>query len=176
MFNFRLGISKIFSVISCGLVFASTSVFATELAIPQESNVVLTINGDIEITNVGETAQFDREMLEALGTETIVTTTIWTQGEQEFTGVPLKRILNVMGVTEGTLDATAVNDYSVQFSVADELEGAALVAFLLNGKEMGVREKGPLWIVFPFDSDAKFQSETYYSRSIWQLDRITVHR
>ena len=52
----------------------------------------------------------------------------------------------------------------------------ALLAFERNGKPMSVREKGPLWIVYPYDSDAKFQSEVYYSRSIWQLDRLAVAR
>ncbi len=39
---------------------------------------------------------------------------------------------------------------------------------------MSVREKGPLWIVYPYSSSPEFQNEVIYSRSIWQLNRITV--
>ena len=39
---------------------------------------------------------------------------------------------------------------------------------------MSVREKGPLWVIYPFDSDPEYQTEVIYSRSIWQLDRIVV--
>jgi len=39
---------------------------------------------------------------------------------------------------------------------------------------MSVREKGPLWVIYPYDSDAKFRTEVIYSRSIWQLDRLAI--
>ncbi|MEC8574513.1 MAG: oxidoreductase, partial [Pseudomonadota bacterium] len=39
---------------------------------------------------------------------------------------------------------------------------------------MSLRDKGPLWIVYPFDSDPAYQTEAIYSRSIWQLEEITV--
>jgi hypothetical protein len=49
-----------------------------------------------------------------------------------------------------------------------------MIAYLRNGNPMPLRDKGPLWIVYPFDSSSDFQSETIYSRSIWQLNRIAV--
>ncbi|RYH00603.1 oxidoreductase, partial [Salipiger sp. IMCC34102] len=39
---------------------------------------------------------------------------------------------------------------------------------------MQVRDKGPLWIVYPYDDTPEYRSEVIYSRSIWQLDRIEV--
>jgi hypothetical protein len=44
----------------------------------------------------------------------------------------------------------------------------------VNGKPMPVREKGPLWIVFPYDESPKFRSDYIYSQSVWQLNRIDV--
>jgi hypothetical protein len=46
----------------------------------------------------------------------------------------------------------------------------------MNGAEMSIRDKGPLWIVYPYDASDDFRSEVVYSRSIWQLDRIEVIR
>jgi hypothetical protein len=37
-----------------------------------------------------------------------------------------------------------------------------------------VRTKGPLFIVYPFDSKAELRSATYYERSAWQLKSLTV--
>ena len=51
---------------------------------------------------------------------------------------------------------------------------APLVAYEMDGETMSRRQKGPLWIVYPFDSDADFRSEVIYSRSIWQLDRLEI--
>jgi hypothetical protein len=39
---------------------------------------------------------------------------------------------------------------------------------------MSVRDKGPLWLVYPYDSAAKYQSEVVFSRSIWQLNRLEI--
>ena len=41
---------------------------------------------------------------------------------------------------------------------------------------MSVREKGPIWVIYPYDHDADYRTDTIFSRSIWQLDRIDVLR
>ena len=43
-----------------------------------------------------------------------------------------------------------------------------------DGKPMSVRDKGPLFIVFPFDENPALRSELYYGRSAWQVKSITV--
>ena len=37
-----------------------------------------------------------------------------------------------------------------------------------------VREKGPLFMIYPFDSDAALRNPLYYSRAVWQLKSIDV--
>jgi hypothetical protein len=91
-----------------------------------------------------------------------------------FEGVSLDVITDLLGVEEGTLLATAINDYTVEIPVADAVPGGPIIAYLMDGEEMSVREKGPLWVVYPYDSNADYRSEVVYSRSIWQLDRIEV--
>ena len=58
--------------------------------------------------------------------------------------------------------------------LTDAVEGGPIVAYRMDGETMSVRDKGPLWIVYPYDSDADYRTEVIYSRSIWQLDRIEV--
>jgi hypothetical protein len=39
---------------------------------------------------------------------------------------------------------------------------------------MEVREKGPLFIIYPYDSNTALKHDTYFSRSAWQVRSITV--
>ena len=139
-----------------------------------EGDVILTVSGGIENTNGDGTASFDLAMLQAMEPVTIETSTIWTEGPQTFTGVPLATLMETVGATGDTISATAINDYAVEIPREDWVEGGPIVAYLNNGEEMSVREKGPLWVIYPFDSDPEYQTEVIYSRSIWQLDRIVV--
>ncbi len=134
--------------------------------------IVLTVSGKISEHNQNDTAVFDIEMLSKLPVTEFTTSTVWTEGEVNFTGVSLDVLLEQIGGTGTTMFATAINDYAVEIPVSDAQVGGPIVAYLMDGQPMSVRDKGPLWIVYPYDSNADFQSEIIYSRSIWQLDRI----
>ncbi len=152
----------------------TASLSAQEALPAPEGEVLLTLSGEIAVTNGDGVARFDRAMLEAMPAVTVSTSTIWTEGVQEFTGVPLADLLARVGVTEGVLSATAINDYAVEIPVTDAVAGGPIVAYALDGQPMSVRDKGPLWIVYPYDDNADYRTEVIYSRSIWQLDRIVV--
>ena len=159
------------------LACAAMTAVADDMALgTPEGAVVLTISGDIAKMNDGDNAVFDVAMLEQIGTSTFETTTIWTDGTQQFEGVLLTALMATLDVEDGTLVATAVNDYSIELPVVDENGDGPIVAFRQNGEEMSVRDKGPLWIVYPYDSDPVYKTEVIYARSIWQLDRIEVRQ
>lgn len=153
------------------LVLGALPVLAQDLATP-EGDVILTVSGLIDTTNAGDTAQFDLEMLEDLDKTTFETSTIWSEGTHTFQGVSLKVLADRLGIDGATLRATAINNYAVDIPLTDAVEGGPIVAYKMDDATMSVRDKGPLWIVYPYDSDAAYRSEVVYSRSIWQLDRI----
>jgi len=128
----------------------------------------------LTVTAAGTVHEFDLKALEEMGETSFTTTTIWTDGAQEFAGVPLATFLETLGVTEGRLKATAINDYAIEIPVSDAVPDGPIIAYKRNGEQMSVRDKGPLWIVYPYDSNPAYQSEVIYSRSIWQLDRLEV--
>ena len=160
------------AALAAGLLLCTPAV-AADLAAP-EGDVILTVSGAIANTTDGTVAAFDRAALEALAPTTFRTETIWTEGVVEFTGVELDDLLAHVGATGEALHAIALNDYKVDIPVADAVDGGPIVAYLMNGEPMSVRDKGPLWIVYPYDSNDAYQAEVIYSRSIWQLDRIEV--
>ena len=128
----------------------------------------------LTVTNGDTVVEMNAETLNALPQVTFETTTIWTEGAITFSGPSLHSLVTQAGITEGTLSLTAVNDYAIQISVADIEDDAPIVATLMDGEPIGRREKGPYWLVFPYDSEAKYQSEDVYSQSIWQLVSIEL--
>ncbi|GAA6208193.1 molybdopterin-dependent oxidoreductase [Cognatishimia sp. WU-CL00825] len=131
----------------------------------------------LEVTSAGpgsEMVNFDLASLRAIGTTEIVTSTIWTDGVHRFSGVSLHDLLAHLGATGGTIQATAINDYAIKIPVSDATQDGPIVAFEMDGELMPRRAKGPLWIVYPFDSSAQFRTEAIYARSIWQLNRLHI--
>lgn len=139
-----------------------------------QSEIILTVSGGIASTNDNDTAVFDLDMIKELGMTSIETTTIWTEGVQSFVGVPLTALLEAVEAEGTVIKATAVNDYAIEIPLDDPTSTAALIAYENNGSVMTLRDKGPLWIVYPYDEAPQFQTEVVYSRSIWQLDRIEI--
>lgn len=169
---------KKFGTTFLGLILSfgiATMAKASDVAVPS-GDVILTISGDIDASNVDGALVFDANTLSALGTVSIETSTIWTEGVNTFEGVPLKTLVDLVGAESGRLLASAINDYTVEVPVSDAIENGPIVAYLFNGEPMSVRDKGPLWIIYPYDQNADYRSEVTYSRSIWQLDRIEVVR
>ncbi len=135
---------------------------------------ILTISGDISEKNAGDTAQFDRDMLEKLGLVTIETTTPWYQGSMKFEGVPMDKLMADVGAKGQRVVAYALNDYTTEIPMEDFTKHHAILALKRNGEYMPVRDKGPLFVVYPYDSDPELKSQTFYSRSAWQVARLVV--
>ena len=116
----------------------------------------------------------DRGALTALPQESFRTSTIWTFGEQLFKGVRLAKLIDCLGVDGGLLVLSAKNEYLIEIPVESLRPDGALIALERNGRPMSTRDKGPLWLVYPYDADPAFQTESIYAQSIWQLDRIEI--
>lgn len=149
----------------------ATGLHADTMAAPK-GTPLLTVSGEVSVTNVDDTLVLDRDMLMALETTSFETSTIWTDGVHTFEGVSLKTLTQFLGLEDGTMLATAINDYTVEIPLSDAVEGGPIIAYLMDGNTMSVRDKGPLWVVYPYDSNADYRSEVTYARSIWQLDRV----
>lgn len=139
-----------------------------------KGRVVLTVSGRIGIRNAEKTAEFDMDMLAALPQHTFSTKTPWYPEAHKFTGPLLRDVLAAAGAQGKNLRAIALNDYKVDLPVADALKFNLVLARLMDDKPMPVRDKGPLFIIYPFDADEALRNERYYSRSAWQLKAIDV--
>jgi len=155
------------------LLFGVVASLGAPFQAPEEEPI-LVISGNIQSTNVGKTAQFDRPMLEALGLVTIETHTPWYQDLVVFEGVRFSDLMAAVGAKGDRVTAKALNDYVTTLPLKDDAGHDPIIALKRDGRYMTVRDKGPLCIIYPFDSDADLQTQTYYARSAWQLFRLVV--
>ncbi|UTW10558.1 hypothetical protein [Marinobacterium rhizophilum] len=153
------------------LVFAALQVHADDAP---GGKPVLTLSGSISQTNSENGYVFDMAMLEQLPQYSFVTSTPWFPQPHKFSGPLMRDILTKVGATGETLTAIALNDYKVSIPMDNSTRFNLIVATHKDDKFMTVREKGPLFVLYPFDSDSETQSQVYYDRSIWQLKAIHI--
>jgi hypothetical protein len=136
--------------------------------------VVLTVSGKVARPNDGTRAVFDMTMLEAMAQTSFTTRTPWYSQPRKFTGPLLRDVLAAAGAQGTTVRALALNDYRVDIPFEDSQQHDMVLARLLDDKPMPVRDKGPLFIIYPFDSKPELKNAVYYSRSAWQLKALDV--
>jgi len=158
-----------FTTVFRPIAVAATLVFTlATTSLPALAEPILTVKS----TGSDRPIALERADLDQLPREVVRTRTIWTEGLVEFEGVSLATLVAELGLTAEELSFVALNDYAVTIPLSDAVEGGPIIADRMNGEPMSVRDKGPLWVIYPFDSNPDYQAEKYYARSIWQLHRI----
>lgn len=161
------------ALMGAGLLIVASLAMAAPLE-PPADKPMLVVSGKIGVTNKDGAAAFDRDMLEHLGMVTVETATPWYQGAQRFEGVPLAKLMDVVKASGEKLVVVALNDYSAELPIEDVKAHNVIIALKRNGEYMPVRDKGPLFVIYPFDSNPELKSQKFYSRSVWQVARIEV--
>jgi hypothetical protein len=113
-------------------------------------------------------------MLEKLPQQTFTTMTPWDKQPIKFTGPLLRDVLAAAKATGTTIKAAALNDYQSSIPLADSQKFDVILAHKMNGEDIPVKTKGPLFIVYPYDSKVELRSSVYYERSAWQLKSLTI--
>lgn len=169
--NFRLMLRFCLPLFFFGLL--SSGLGAQVLPKPK-GPVVLTVTGHISQRNTGDSAEFDADMLDALPVSQFTTASPWHKKQVAFAGPSLKTLLGAVGASGKVLTMIAMNDYEVKVPYDDAARFEPVLARRADGQVLTVRQKGPLFMIYPFDSKPVLKSDIYYSRSIWQLKRIVV--
>lgn len=156
--------------------------FATLFALPAQAeihtgpagHIILTVTGNISVTNAKNEAHFDTALLESLGSATLVTSTPWTDGTVKFEGVWARDLLEAVGATGDKVVAVALNDYQVEIPLAELTSQNVLLALKMNGTYMRVRDKGPVWIIYPQSRNGDLQDMATRVKMVWQLNRLEI--
>lgn len=152
------------------LSFAAGNSLAADLQ-PSNGPVVLTVDGNIQNRNQGDAAVFSLADLSAMPQHSLEMETPWTEGEHVFSGVLLRDLLDRVGARGKSIAATALNDYRSEIPVEDAYEHDVILALTRDGEFMSVRDKGPVWVLYP---DAAALPNEFRRRMIWQLKEIEI--
>jgi hypothetical protein len=138
--------------------------------------VVLTIDGKINQTNVKNTLQLDMATLEKIGVVQYDVNDPFVKEKITYSGVLLSEILKAAGADASatTLTLRALDDYSTDMNIADADKWPILVATRANDEYMAIDKNGPLISVFPFDDFPEIDHLTYDALWVWSMHEITV--
>lgn len=154
----------------------SPAVFTPGDPIPAPAGeVVLTLSGDISVTNSGESLVMDMETIEKLGLVEYTVDDPWAETKVTYTGVLLSDLKKYSGMSNAatSIAMTALDDFTVDISVADIDRWPIMLATRTNGEYMDIENAGPTRIIFPYHTGT-FDLETYNKFWIWNLKSMDV--
>ena len=155
---------------SAALALACCAAFA-QVAPRTAPRPILEITGKVASPPV----QLDLAALQHLPQQSFKTNTPWTREPHTYSGPLLRDVLALAGAQGAvTIKAIALNDYQISIPAEDAAKLGVIVAHQIDGKAIPVRERGPLFVIYPFDSASELRSTRYYERSIWQLKSMRI--
>ncbi|WP_051539764.1 hypothetical protein [Sulfitobacter sp. 20_GPM-1509m] len=120
---------------------------------------------------------YSMDQLDALEQTTYVTKNPYIDDTSEFSG-PLARVVLAdagQDMPDGAqLRVTAINDYKIDMPLTDFLDYDVIFATRRDGETMSLREKGPIWIMYPISDHAELEDDAINNRLVWQLKSIQV--
>jgi hypothetical protein len=139
-----------------------------------QGTVILTVSGKIGVKNSPGAALFDAALLDALPQHSFVSATPWLKNPATFTGPLLKDVLKALKAQGTHLKALALNDYKSDIPLDDAFKFDVILARKVDGRVLTVREKGPIFVMYPFERFPELKTDIYYSRCVWQLKSLSV--
>jgi len=153
-------------------VLAAAFIHPQGIAVSAQSEslgrIVLTVESQ------GRRTRFDMRALQALPQRTYKVTTPWYLRPVSFQGPLLRDVLAAAGASGSRIEAVAVNDYTAVIPFQDAEAYDVIIALRMDGKSMSPRDKGQLFVVYPYDRLPPEMREKSFERSVWQLDGLRV--
>ncbi len=160
--------------LAIAILLVGSAALAGTLPAPQERSI-LEVTGKITNTNAGNRAQFDLPMLEKLGISRLKTATAWTEGKPVFEGVLVRDLFNQVGASGEKVTVVALNDYKVDIPMSDFKNFPVILAYRMDGQALRVKDKGPLWIIYPADDFPELNNKQTQNKWVWQVKEIQIN-
>jgi len=127
-----------------------------------------------ELANGPLVASLPAEFFKQLPQHSFVTKTPWYKKPVQFTGPLLRDVLAAVKVKGRVIHAVALDDYQVSIPFSDAEKFDVILAHTMDGENLTPKNKGPLFVVYPYDSKPELQTVRFYERSIWQLKALRL--
>lgn len=126
----------------------------------------------LTVTHGEASEQYNLTQLDAFPQHVYETKTPWT-GRHTFSGPLLKDVMFKSGlVSPRAITARALNDYIVDIDLILMEKYPVLLATRMDGNPMRIRNKGPIWILFPLDQFPELNTMEVHGQMVWQLEKL----
>lgn len=139
-----------------------------------QGEIILVISGKITVTNGQGVASFDSDMLDRLPQHEFRTHTPWYPEARVFRGPLLRDLMALVGAEGTELSVTALNEYISHIPMSDPQQYDVILARRIDGQLLRVRDRGPTFIMYPFDLQPSLKTDNHYNRCVWQVKTIHV--
>jgi len=174
----RRGLAALVRAVLVGTVLLGPpgAAAAAELAAP-EGAVVVTVAGNIQNTNRGafdpekdlflkyhevsfeKAAAFDRAMLEGLGLHEVEIAFEGWPEPVRLQGPRLRDLVAAVGGAGQTVSLMALDGYASEIAWADLEALDWIVGIRQDGRDLGLGQRGPLWVVYSYPDGRKLTAE-----------------
>ena len=143
-----------------------------EIPEPQ-SKTIVTVRGDISTSNGADGISLDLDTIADMPMTEATIFEPFVKTDVTFTGVMLSDFLEIVGANPNAkkIFMTALDEYSVEVSIAEAVASSAMLAIEEDGKPIKVRHGGPARIVFLTDTKMAANTDMW----IWSVNRMKVN-
>lgn len=89
-------------------------------------------------------------------------------------GALLRDLIAAAGFKGSRVWATALDGYRMDLPMAEIMAVDVLAATALDGVPLSVRDRGPVWLVYPSVDHPEFRDPVHEARSVWQVKELVV--
>ncbi|NOX40401.1 MAG: hypothetical protein GXP05_07770 [Alphaproteobacteria bacterium] len=144
-------------------------VFAASFGSTTLAQTALTIRSKA----LGKELALTLTQLRDMSQETVVTGNEFVDGKRVFRGPLMRDVMQCFSsVLPKTVILTAANDFQSEAPVEEFFKYNVILALSVDGVALSMRDKGPLWMIYPMSDFPELRDPIYNSRLIWQLISI----
>lgn len=148
------------------------------LAFADTEPVILSVYGDMERDQQSyHRLDFTLSELQALTQTELTTSHPWSKQAQQYRGIDLTALLELLFVKQQikSLSLEGLNGFVMALEWSQINGYSPMLAWQENGQIMSRRNKGPLWLMLPFDQVSPIKQADFIHYMVWQLRSIRVY-
>lgn len=122
-----------------------------------------------------QTMEYTDEEILALDQVEIATDNDYVDETAVFSGPRLRDVFGDQEIgSEDMIRLRALNDYSTEMPASEALDYDVILALSMNGERLSVRDKGPIWVIYPMSEHEELREPRFNDRLVWQLSSVEL--
>lgn len=123
----------------------------------------------------GTTVEVTDDDLKQIGEITFTTPLVGSKdGDHQVTGPRFRDVLDHFKLQGTIADVSAIDNYRIDVPVEDARNYDVILATQIDGQKLRVRDRGPVWVIYPLKDNPELATPIFEARSAWQVATIRM--